>query len=202
MIDRAGFVGAAAALTAAAAAPANAQTDGFGRPHPPIVPENDPAITVVHASLVRPDATIGAYVAMPRTIAATTPGVVLAIHIWGVDAQYRDLARRFAKLGYIAIVPGLMDRSHVPSGDDTNDSAPFRAAFAQMLAGTTAFGDLLARSASTGTAAAGDWRCKRSWETRTTTRPRSSTASCAPTAPHRSRRRRRRWPGPRASPRR
>jgi carboxymethylenebutenolidase len=73
--------------------------------------------------------------------------VVLAIHIWGVDAQYRDLARRFAKLGYIAIVPGLMDRSHVPSGDDTNDSAPFRAAFAQMRAGTTAFGDLLAARA-------------------------------------------------------
>jgi carboxymethylenebutenolidase len=137
MIDRATFVGGSAALVAAQ----------FGGPHPPIVAENDPAIVVVHATLQRPGAAISAYVAMPRTVAATTPGIVLVTHIWGVDAQYRDLTRRFAKLGYIAIAPGLMDRSHVPSGDGMTDSTPFRAAFAEMLTGTFSFGDLLAARA-------------------------------------------------------
>ena len=147
MIDRARFVGGSAALVASGAAPASAQTAEFGVPHPPIVPEDDPSIAVVRATLQRPDAAIGAYVAMPRTVSPATPGVVLVCHIWGVDAQYRDLTRRFAKLGYIAIAPGLMDRSHVPNGDGMTDSAPFRTAFAEMLSGTYSFGDLLAARA-------------------------------------------------------
>ncbi len=138
------FVGGTTALLAANAAPAGAQTSDFGRPHPPIVAENDPAIAVVHATLVRPDATIRAYVALPRNVSVTTPGVVLVNHVWGVDAQYRDLTRRLAKLGYIAIAPALMDRSHVPSGDGMTDSKPFQAAFAQLFTGDVVFGDLLA----------------------------------------------------------
>lgn len=137
MIDRGTFVGGSAALLAAQ----------FGHPHPPIVAEDDPAIAVVRTTLQRPDAVIGAYVAMPRSVTDTTPGIVLVCHLWGVDAQYRDLTRRFAKLGYIAIAPGLMDRSHVPSGDGMTDSAPFSAAFAEMLTGERSFGDLLAARA-------------------------------------------------------
>jgi carboxymethylenebutenolidase len=147
-IDRSTFMGgSAAAIAAANAVPADAQTADFGHPHPPIVPETDPAITTQHLTLTRPDATISAYVAMPKTVKATTPGIVMCAHIWGVDAQYRDLARRFAKLGYIAIAPGIFDRSHPPSGDGQTDLTLFAPSVAALYAGNTMSGDLLAGKA-------------------------------------------------------
>jgi carboxymethylenebutenolidase len=147
-IDRSTFMGGSAAVIAAAnAVPADAQATDFGKPHPPIVPETDPAITVVHGTLARPDATIGAYIAMPKNVTPTTPGIVMCAHIWGVDAQYRDLARRFAKLGYIAIAPGIFDRSHPPSGDGQTDLSLFAPAAAALYAGNTMNGDLLAAKA-------------------------------------------------------
>ena len=110
-IDRSKFMGGSvAAIAAAQAVPATAQSTDFGHPHPPIVPDNDPAITTQHTTLIRPDATISAYVAMPKNVTPTTPGIVMTAHIWGVDAQYRDLVRRFANLGYIAIAPGIFHR--------------------------------------------------------------------------------------------
>jgi carboxymethylenebutenolidase len=143
-IDRSRFMGgSAAAIAAATAVPADAQSD-FGHPHPPIVAEDDPAITVQHGTLQRPDATISAYIAMPKAVKATTPGIVLCAHIWGVDSQYRDLARRFAKLGYIAIAPGIFDRSHPPSGDGQTDTKLFADAVAALYAGDKMTGDLLA----------------------------------------------------------
>lgn len=146
-IDRSRFMGgSAAAIAASAAVPADAQSE-FGHPHPPIVPEDDPAIVVRRPTLQRPDATISAYVAMPKVVAATTPGIVLCAHIWGVDSQYRDLARRFAKLGYIAIAPGIFDRSHPLSGDGQTDTKLFADAVAALYAGNTVNGDLLAGKA-------------------------------------------------------
>jgi len=136
-----------AAIAAAQAVPAGAQSTDFGHPHPPIVPENDPAITTQHISLTRPDATITAYVAMPKNIKPTTPGIVMTAHVWGVDAQYRDLARRFAKLGYIAIAPGIFDRSHPPSGDGVTDNSIFAPAVTALYAGNMMNGDLLAGKA-------------------------------------------------------
>jgi len=147
-IDRSTFMGGSAALIAAAnAVPADAQSADFGHPHPPIVPENDPAITTQHGTLTRPDATISAYIAMPKTVKATTPGIVLCAHIWGVDSQYRDLARRFAKLGYIAIAPGIFDRSNPPSGDGVTDLSLMAPGVAALYAGNKMNGDLLAGKA-------------------------------------------------------
>ena len=143
-IDRSTFVGGSAAVLAAATATAaDAQTE-FGKPHPPIVAEDDPAITILKTSLVRPDATISAYVAMPKVMTPTTPGIVMSAHIWGIDAQYRDLARRFAKLGYIAIGPGIFDRSNPPSGDGQTDTTVFGPAVAALYAGNKMAGDLVA----------------------------------------------------------
>ena len=62
-IDRSTFMGGSAALIAAAnAVPADAQSADFGHPHPPIVPETDPAITTQHGTLTPPDATAHAYI--------------------------------------------------------------------------------------------------------------------------------------------
>ena len=147
-IDRSTFMGGSAAVIAAAGAvPADAQTSTYGKPHPSIVPETDPAITVVHTTLDRPGGPISGYVAMPAKVTATTPGIVLCAHIWGVDAQYRDLARRFAKLGYIAIAPGVFDRSHPPSGDGSTDLSLFGPAVTALYAGNQMNGDLLAGKA-------------------------------------------------------
>ena len=146
-IDRSRFMGgSAAAIAASAAVPVEAQSD-VGHPHPPIVPEDDPAIVARHGTLQRPDATIGAYMVTPKSVKATTPGIVLCAHIWGVDSQYRDLARRFAKLGYIAIAPGIFDRSNPPSGDGQTDTKLFADAVAALYAGNKMNGDLLAGKA-------------------------------------------------------
>ncbi|HYW54216.1 MAG TPA: dienelactone hydrolase family protein [Dongiaceae bacterium] len=126
--SRRGFVslGAGAALVAANAAAVSAQTDGFGKPHPPIVAEDDPAIVVSRPRLMPSGGgPIGAYAATPRTVTARMPGVVVIQHIWGVDATIRDTVRRYAKAGYIAIAPQLFDRLGAPSGDGMTDYTVF-----------------------------------------------------------------------------
>ncbi|HEY0394082.1 MAG TPA: dienelactone hydrolase family protein [Candidatus Elarobacter sp.] len=146
--SRRGFVsfGAATALVAAAPVTAAAQTEGFGKPHPPIVAEDDPAIVVTRPKLT-PSAggSIGAYAALPRRgVKATTPGVVVIQHIWGVDATLRDVVRRYAKNGYIAIAPNLYDRLNAPSGDGETDYQPFTKFAAQMTAQGFVTSDALA----------------------------------------------------------
>jgi carboxymethylenebutenolidase len=135
--SRRGFVslGAGAALVIGNAAAAQAQTEGFGKPHPPIVAEDDPAIVVSRPRLA-PSAggPIGSYAAVPRTVTARTPGVVVIQHIWGVDATIRDTVRRYAKNGYITIAPQLFDRLNAPSGDGLADYQPFAPIAAQMTA--------------------------------------------------------------------
>jgi carboxymethylenebutenolidase len=123
-ISRRGFAVAASAAVAGLANTALAQTEQFGKPHPPIVPENDPDIIVerpqLHLSTGRP---IDAYAARTRIIRG---GVVVIQAIWGVDAQLRDVVRRFAKAGYIAIAPALYSRLNPPSGDGATDISAFR----------------------------------------------------------------------------
>lgn len=142
-IDRAGFMGAAAAATTAPALAQPSSTE-LGKPHPPLVAEDDPAITAAMIKLNRPDAAISAYTAMPKRVTPTTPGIVMAVHIWGLDAVMRDFVRRFAKLGYITIAPGLLDRSNPPSGDGVgyDGMKPFADAFGKVFTGNTAPGDL------------------------------------------------------------
>jgi len=132
--SRRGFVslGMGAALTLGTASAAGAESD-FGKPHPPIVAEDDPEIVVMHAQLA-PSAgsAIGGYAATPRTVTPRTPGVVVIQHIWGVDATIRDTVRRYAKAGYIAVAPLLYDRVGAPSGDGISDVALFRDAATTM----------------------------------------------------------------------
>jgi carboxymethylenebutenolidase len=146
-VSRRGFValGAGAAFAIANGAAAAAQTTGFGKPHPPIVAEDDPAIVVSRPRLT-PSAggPIGSYAATPRTVTRTTPGVVIAQQIWGVDTQIRDVVRRLAKAGFIAIAPQLFDRVDAPNGDGATDIAAFTAAAQKMSAQGFVTTDLLA----------------------------------------------------------
>jgi carboxymethylenebutenolidase len=127
-VSRRGFVslGAGAAYVVANATAVQSQTEGFGKPHPPIVAENDPAIIVSRPPLTpKAGSPIGSYAAAPRTVTRLTPGVVVILHIWGIDTSIRDVVRRLAKAGYIAIAPGLFDRHDPPSGDGATDYTKF-----------------------------------------------------------------------------
>jgi len=53
--------------------------------------------------------TIHAYIAKPEG-AGPYPGVVLIHHVPGWDEYYRELTRRFAENGYIAVCPNLYER--------------------------------------------------------------------------------------------
>ena len=133
-VSRRGFVtlGAGAAFALANGAVAEAQAGEFGKPHPPIVAEDDPAIVVSRPQLPATGGPIGGYAAAPRNATRVTPGVVVIQAIWGVDAQVRDVVRRYAKNGFVAIAPALYDRVSPPNGDNATEYAPFAEAAARM----------------------------------------------------------------------
>jgi carboxymethylenebutenolidase len=136
-VSRRGFVtlGSGAALWIANAGAAAAQTADFGKPHPPIVAPDDPAIRQADLTMTPPvGGPIGAYVAHPRTLTPTTPGVVVVQAIWGVDDQLRDVVRRYAKAGYVAIAPKLYDRVGAPDGSGASDFTVFRPIAQKMVA--------------------------------------------------------------------
>src|SRR5271166_6877136 len=100
-LKRKTFIGlSASAVAAMPVATALAAGEDYGKPHPPIVSERDPAISVQRVTLTSPDQPIPAYAAYPKHATPTTPGVVVVHAIWGVDAQIRDVVRRLAKAGY------------------------------------------------------------------------------------------------------
>jgi carboxymethylenebutenolidase len=125
------FVGISGATVALLGSSAVAADDALGKPHPGLVAEDDPAISVERPALrsARPDGpfTVNAYAAAPKDAGPHTPGVVVVMAIWGVDAQLRDTVRRLAKAGYSAIAPDLYSGLNAPSGDGTSDVTPFRA---------------------------------------------------------------------------
>jgi len=142
-VDRATFVGTGvASMALGTAAPAAAQAD-FGKPHPPILAENDPAITIVRPML---SSGVPGYAAMPKNVTPTTPGIVQTMAVWGIDAQLRDVVRRYAKLGYICIAPDLYARNPAPNADTAgSDEYPkFAPSATDMQKGGKALDDLRA----------------------------------------------------------
>lgn len=148
-VSRKRFValGSGAAFAFANAAAARAEGADYGHAHPPIVAEDDAAIRVVPDVRLTPPAgsAITAYAAMPRTVTPRTAGIVVTQHIWGVDPQIRDVVRRLAKAGYIAIAPRLYDRiSGAPNPDTATDYRVFGAVAQKMYAQGFVTTDLLA----------------------------------------------------------
>lgn len=140
------LAGAAAAAPVLSGVEAIAQQPALGQVHPPLEPENDPAIVVERPQLKLPDATLDAYAASPATANAQTPSVVVIMHVWGVDTSIRDCVRRLAKAGYAAIAPDLYARFNAPSGDGATDFTIFRP-YAQRLERAQYAGDIRAAAA-------------------------------------------------------
>jgi len=145
-VSRRGFVtlSAGAAFALANGAAADGQAAGFGKPHPPIVAEDDPAIVVSRPQLPATAGPIGAYAAAPRNATRVTPGVVVIQAIWGVDAQLRDVVRRYAKNGFVAVAPALYDRLSPPNGDGATEYTPFGEVAARMNQQGHVFSDIQA----------------------------------------------------------
>lgn len=136
MIKRGAFVGLAAGAAATATV-----TRALGQTER--VAEDDPAIMVSKVELKLPDTGVPAYAAQPRGATATTPGIVVVMHIWGVDASIREIVRGFAKSGFAAISPDLYARADAPSGDGEKDYTKF-VPFAQKMPPAQVDGDLRA----------------------------------------------------------
>lgn len=60
-----------------------------------------------------------AYGAEPETRANDAASIVMAMHLWGVDAEQRDAARRFAAAGFRTIIPDL-HAIRYPNGDEAS----------------------------------------------------------------------------------
>lgn len=148
-VGRRSFVRLSATATAfgGTLATALAQNDGLGHPHPPLVAEDDPAIVTGRPAVAYGARSIDSYYAAPRGAAPGTPAVVIVQAIWGVDAQLRDVTRRYAKAGYVAIAPDLYTGLGAPSGDGTSDIEPFRA-IAKKLSDDVVDADLAAAAAT------------------------------------------------------
>lgn len=146
-LSRRSFVGlgAGAALVAASAVPALA-ADALGTPHPPLVAENDPSLTISLPTLSYEGRTFDAYAAQPKDDAKIGGAIVVVQAVWGVDAQLRDTVRRLAKEGYVAIAPALYSGLGAPNGDGATDFTLFRP-FAGKLVDGTVDKDLAAAAA-------------------------------------------------------
>jgi carboxymethylenebutenolidase len=80
-----------------------------GAQSPLSVPEGDPELETGDVTLTSQDAEITAYLARP-VAQGTYPAVMVCHENRGLTDHIRDVARRFAKAGYVAIAPDLLAR--------------------------------------------------------------------------------------------
>jgi len=66
---------------------------------------------------------IPAYLARPRE-SGGYPGVILIHDIFGVSDHARDVARRFANIGFVALVPDCFTRIDLGTGEQLEDVRP------------------------------------------------------------------------------
>ena len=110
----------AAEIAEAQAAPRVAQTG----PNPVTISPSDPDIMVMDVSFPTADgSTMLGYLAMPSAIASTYAGIVVIHENRGLLEHHKDIARRYAKVGFAALAPDLV--SHEGGTDNANpDEVP------------------------------------------------------------------------------
>ena len=91
--------------------------------HAAQVDSNDPGLTSSEIKYASTDGTaIGGYVTRPKEDVAR-PAVVV-IHGWdGINDHVRDVARRLAKAGYVALAPDLLSRQGGTSSFSSSEAA-------------------------------------------------------------------------------
>lgn len=107
------------------------------------IDEDDARIVAQFVEIDRDGEPMRAYYAAPRHLQSETPCVVLAMHLFGIDANQRETARRFASCGFAAVVPDLYARFDAPDGDGSSDHHAFLP-FARGLSAETVDPDIAA----------------------------------------------------------
>lgn len=131
VISRREFIQKSAVLTASLAA-GTTFVDALGptASHANQVDPNDPALISTDVKFTSADgASIGAYVTRPKG-EAKRPAVIVIHDNAALDDHNRDIGRRLAKAGYVAIVPDLISRQ------GSTRSFPNPAAVAQAISKT------------------------------------------------------------------
>ncbi len=102
LLDSLGVPATAEEVAVAAAAPAPVGLRAFA----PVVPPNDPSVDGRMVSFPAGSVSLIAYVAQPRG-RPESPGVLIIHESRGLLDHFKDVARRFAKAGYVALAPDL-----------------------------------------------------------------------------------------------
>lgn len=84
------------------------------------VAADDPDVDAEAVSFPGPAGTVQGYLAMPAS-GPDAPGIIVIHEIFGLNDHIRDVARRLAKVGYLALAPDLASRS---GGTDATDNVP------------------------------------------------------------------------------
>ncbi|RIK48467.1 MAG: dienelactone hydrolase family protein [Chloroflexi bacterium] len=74
------------------------------------VPEGDPDLITEEVTYASQDAEVMAYLARPAATGSINPAVLVCHENRGLTPHIRDVARRFAKEGYVALAPDLLSR--------------------------------------------------------------------------------------------
>jgi carboxymethylenebutenolidase len=84
------------------------------------VAEDDPDVTATNVTFPGPEGDVLAYYAEP-TAPGSRAGVIVIHEIFGLSDHIRDVARRVAKAGYLAVAPDLVSRA---GGTDSAANVP------------------------------------------------------------------------------
>jgi carboxymethylenebutenolidase len=84
------------------------------------VAADDPDVDAEAVEFPGPDGTMQGYLAVPAD-GRNAPGIVVIHEIFGLNDHIRDVARRLAKVGYLALAPDLASRT---GGTDATDNVP------------------------------------------------------------------------------
>src|SRR5215471_20655929 len=85
--------------------------------------ERPELLATLEASFRSDGTKIPAYLARPRE-RGRYPGVILIHDIFGVSDHARDVARRFANVGFVALVPDCFARIDVGTGETLEEVRP------------------------------------------------------------------------------
>ena len=108
-LDRRGFMQKLTGLAgSAAAAAAIAPMLAASNAQAAIVPETDAAIEAVWTTYKVGETEVKAYLVRPAQADGPLPGVVVIHENRGLNAHIQDVARRFAKAGFVALAPDFL----------------------------------------------------------------------------------------------
>jgi len=102
LLDSLGVAASADEIAAAALGPVPAIVRALA----PQVPPDDPAVDGRMVTFPMGPASVIGYLAQPKS-GAPSPGVVIIHENRGLTDHFKDVARRFAKAGYVAVAPDL-----------------------------------------------------------------------------------------------